>query len=531
MSNIISFIFKAKFNIKKAIIYKRAYKKILNLDLFNEEFYKNHYSSYYSGDGLEHYLFYGYKKGFAPSLDFNSFRYLEEYPDVKKSGLNPLVHYALYGINEGKSKFPSQYIIKDRLLTLNKLYLNNQNLKNEPFVSIVLLNRNGLDHLKRLFKNFSRNTNYSNFELIFIDNGSNDGSVEYVKSLNTDFNIKIIENNSNLSFSKANNIGVQAAEGEYILLLNNDVEPSFGWLNEMILTYLNNKDVGAVGAKLVFPFYNNMESDYKSFKIQHSGDIFAFKKYPLIYGYNQNTLVNPFDDEVNKTKEVVSVTAAAMLIKKSIYEELGGLDEGYIYGYEDVDFCLKLNKAGYRIFYCSSALIFHHESSTRTTNEFFKENSKRLIDRWYNYLNRNIYLDKINNDKFFCEKPLKFLLIHENPKHIKKLFYGLKERKYVVEVSDSIKNVICDDLTDIIISFSPEVIARNIESRKNTIKILWMTNTHSNNLNMNNYDLIIISDYKTYEEFEEENNVYFIENNNLDVFIDILRNYIVDKYN
>lgn len=531
MSNILNFIFKSKFNIKKALLYRKAYKKILDLNLFDEKFYKTQYNSTYSGNPLEHYLFEGYKKGFCPSLNFNSFKYLNQYTDVKESGLNPLVHYVLYGIKEGKSKFPSQYIIKDRIITTNKMYLT-KNLDTEPLVSIVLLNRNGIYNLKRLFKNFKENTNYSNYEIIFVDNDSSDNSVEYIKSIQKDFNIKIIKNSENLSFSKANNKGVRASNGEYVLLLNNDVEPSFGWLKEMVSTFLNNDNVGAVGAKLVFPFYEDIESSNKSFKIQHSGDIFGFKKSPLIYAYNQNSLCNPFDDKVNYTKKVVAVTAAAVLIKKSIYEEVNGLDEQYIYGYEDVDFSLKLNKAGYNVLYCSSALIFHHESSTRKSNQFFINNSDRLNKKWYNYLNQNIYLDKIYNNQFFCEEPLKFLLINDDleDKNFIKIFHELKNNKYQVEISNKKEYSYCDDSIDIIVSFTTEIPMKNIKCRSNSIKILWLIDLYKENSEYDEYDIIITNNQNICNNLKNCTNTYNVKNNDVNTFINILKNYIINKF-
>ncbi|OWT33399.1 hypothetical protein BGI41_02580 [Methanobrevibacter sp. 87.7] len=529
MSNILSLMSKSKFNAKKALKYSKAYDKIIDLGLFDEEFYKTHYSNYYSANPLEHYLFYGYKKGFDPCLNFNTFKYLNNYPDVKKSGLNPLVHYVLYGINENREIFPSQYLIKERILDTNKLYLNNHNFTNEPLVSIIVLNRNGVNHLKTLFKDFSKKTNYSNFELIFIDNDSSDNSVNYIKSLDLDFPVKIIENSENLSFSEANNIGVDNANGEFVLLLNNDIEPSFGWLNEMVATILSNDNIAAVGAKLLFPYYDNIDSSNKSFKIQHSGDIFSFNKYLKVYAYNNNLLSNPFDFNVNTSKKVVSVTAAAILIRKSIYTELGGLDEGYIYGYEDVDFSLKLNKSGYDVVYCSSALLFHHESSTRTTNKNFKNNSDRLINKWYNYLNRNIFLDKLNKDKFFSNEPLKFLfLTNKLNKFILDLSKKLENEGFIVELSSNSKEIYSDSLTDVIISFDTNINIEDIDLRENTIKILCLEDIVSM-VDLDLYDLIFLNDLDNYNSFNNSSKVYYLDSDYNNI-INRLKDFILEKY-
>ena len=528
MSNIFSFMLKSGFNAKKALKYSKAYNKIIELNLFDEKFYINHYSSYFSGNPLEHYLFYGYKKGFDPSLNFNTFKYLNEYPDIKDAGLNPLVHYVLYGINEGREAFPSQYIIKERILDTNKLYLNNYNFIKEPLVSIIILNRNGLSKLKILFNDFSKKANYSNIELIFIDNNSSDDSINYLKSLDLDFPVKIIENSKNLSFSKANNIGVENANGEFILLLNNDIEPSFAWLSEMVGTILKDDNIAAVGAKLLFPYYDDIDSSKKSFKIQHSGDIFSFNKYLKVYAYNNNSQFNPFDLNVNTTKKVVSVTAAAVLIRKSVYEELGGLDEDYIYGYEDVDFSLKLNRAGYDIVYCSSALLFHHESSTRTTNKNFKHNSNMLISKWYNYLNRNIFLDKLNNKKFFSSEPLKFLfIVKELDDFILDLFNKFKSQGFLVELSTDPENIYVDNLTDVIISFDSDINIQNIDLRKNTIKILCLDNI-SSIIDLDLYDLVFLNDLNTSKRYDSSK-VYYLNSDYINI-INSLKDFILKKY-
>jgi hypothetical protein len=220
---------------------------------------------------LEHYLLYGYKKGYIPSLDFDSNFYLTAYPDVKHSKINPLLHYVLYGISEGKIIQKSESLMrKEEILNTNINLLNNYTFDEEPLVSIIILNRNGLNHLKTLFKDFKKNTNYSNYEIIIVDNASTDASIKFIKELSNKLPIKIIENKENLSFSKANNNASKIAKGEYILLLNNDIEPTYGWLNEMMGTMQSKENVGAVGAKLIFPYYFDYKSSRKSFKIQHS---------------------------------------------------------------------------------------------------------------------------------------------------------------------------------------------------------------------------------------------------------------------
>lgn len=346
-------------------------------------------------------------------------------------------------------------------------------------VSIIVLNRNGEDLLKVLFKDFKTKANYSNFEVIVVDNASSDGSLDYLKSLNTDFPLRIIENDENQSFSKANNDAVKTAEGEYVLLLNNDMEPTYGWLNEMMGVMLNNDNVGSVGAKLIFPFYSY--ENEKSFKIQHASDMFTNDKNDVFVPYNQYNPLDPFFHKANFTRKCISVTGACLLVKKSVYEELGGLDEGYFYGYEDVDFSLKLYEAGYDVYYCSSALLFHHESFTRKNAPYLQDNHVRLTNKWYDLLSKEMFLDKMNQDNFFTEKTLRFAMVYDKENITPELYEKIKDlsdylvgEKYEVELFDDLLKHNIAGLVDVFVSYSKDYDIGSLDARRNVIKVLFL---------------------------------------------------------
>ena len=534
LANILNFLVKTHFNIKEALNYKKAYNMILHSDLFDEEFYKdNFYSS--DEDLLMHYLFEGYKEDFDPSLNFNTLRYYYAYPNVKKSNLNPLVHYVLWGKNENKTIFPSSILEKQNIIEENKKYLHNYEFDEEPLVSIIILNRNGRENLEILFKDFAEKTNYSNFEVILVDNASDDDSVEYVKSLDVDYPLIIMENEENLSFSKANNDAAKASNGEYVLLLNNDIEPTYGWLNEMMGIMLKNENVGSVGAKLLYPYFKEDKAHKRSFKIQHGGDIFAFGDN-LIRPHNQYKFFNPFDEHVSHTRKAISVTGAVLLVKKSLYLDIGGLDEDYFYCFEDVDFSLKLHKSNYDIYYCSSALLFHYESYTRKdNNENVERNRKVLFSKWYNYLNRHIFIDMIESKEFFCDAKLKIMLVSEkfeNKKTDDKFILNLKEefenKNYTVKLSNKIiksfKNF------DVIISFSEDLNLEKSNIRKNTINVLWLKETNDDmNLNLDFYDFIITSDKNIYDSINNPE-IHYIDSDYANEFLKILKEYIIRKF-
>jgi len=289
--------------------------------------------------------------------------------------------------------------------------------ENSPLVSIIVLNRNGLGHLKRLFDNFSNNIHYPNYEIIVVDNASIDDSISFLEDLKNTLPLEIIENKTNQSFSQANNSAVDVARGEFVLLLNNDVEPLYGWLNQMMQVALRSQEVGAVGAKLVYPYTSTSRYNQdNSFRIQHAGIAFRYEGN-FIKPYNRGNGLEPFEDRVNREEPRAAVTAAALLVKKDTYLEVGGLDEGYHYGYEDVDFCLKLLKNGYKNLYCPQALLFHYEFGTQENDPNQDVKNRRISNRelftrkWRNWLRKELRRDKINASGLFSDKPLQVALV------------------------------------------------------------------------------------------------------------------------
>ena len=428
-------------------------------------------------------------------MDFDPDFYLKAYPDVKQADLNPLFHYIAYGKNEGKLIQESYSIRrKEEICETNLAFLSNYEFENEPLVSIIILNKDGLHHLKRLFKDFSKKTNYSNYEIIVVDNASQDESVSYLKSL--DLPITVIENEVNESFSKGNNDAAKIAKGEYLLLLNNDIEPTYGWLNELVGTIVNGENVASVGAKLIFPFYFNSNRE-SSYMIQHSGDIFAERMYPCcLYAVNKSdSNLDIFDSSLTKNNPCVAVTGAVMLIDKKIYDELNGLDEEYFYGLEDVDFCLKLHQSGYNVLLSGNSLLFHHESSTRVKSESYFENDKHnystFWNKWGQYLSKNLLLDKMNSQKFFTEKNLKITIVDEENSNNKELISYISKKfndnNFTVELISDMENNYVGNSSDILLSFTDKYDLNNMIARKDIVKIIVL----SEDLKTDGYDISV----------------------------------------
>lgn len=499
--NIFNFLLKSDFKLKEALLNYKFYDKIAESGLFDEEFYLKTYGDI-TGDALTDYLFQGYRESKYPSKYFDSVLYSKTY----NIPINPLLHYVAYGKDEGKifqRIFPLRR--KEEITKTNLSFLENYEFEKEPLISIIILNRDGYSHLKRLFNNFKQKTNYSNYEIIVVDNDSTDNSVEYLKAL--DLPIRIVENTENVSFSKGNNQGAKIANGEYLLLLNNDIEVTYGWLNELVGTIVYNDDVAAVGSKLVFPFYkDNLD---KSFKIQHCGDIFAERMKPCCaYGINNSSKdLDIFDSTLTQNRQCIAVTAAAMLVSSDVYHELGGLDEDYKYGLEDVDFCLKLHKNGYKTMLSANTLLFHHESSTRIKDDSYFENDRKNTEtftkKWRKYLSKNMLIDKIRANKFFTEKDLKITIIADNKNDfIGKIANDFKKYGYTVELIDNFKNYYIGNSSDILISFSEDYNIGEIIARKDIVKIFVLKSDSDIN-KLADYDILVTND----ENIEVENSV------------------------
>ena len=526
----INFLKKAKFNPTKAKQYQKAYQKIKETDLFDEKFYLEQYHNVAKSniDPLIHYLFYGGNEGKYPSLKFNGNQYQNTYKEALNT--NPLVHYILKGQYENHETFPVNYNQQyETILKNNLLYLHNYTFTEEPLVSIIILNRNGYHHLKRLFKDFKKNTNYNNYEIIIVDNASTDQSVEYLNSL--DLPIKIIQNSQNESFSHGNNQAVQIAKGELILLLNNDIQPTYGWLNEMVGTITENENTAAVGAKLIYPYYFDRVSINKSFTIQHTKVKFEevitndYEYGPIHEDIEEKDI---FNKKYNQKEQVLAVTAACVLIKKSVYEELGGLDEEYFYGYEDVDFMLKLHEKNYNVMCAGGALLFHHESSTRNDEGKFIEqnikNIKTLTRKWEEYLFKNILLDKIKKLNFFTNYKLTIGILNTKPSNtnnetIKNLAKEVNNNDYNIELITDEKTRITSKETDILIIFDSTFDMSKLKTRKHTIKILYTEDKIPENIE--DYNIILTKN----NENNNEGNVFLIENLNLDCILDTVTKF------
>ncbi len=205
------------------------------------------------------------------------------------------------------------------------------------------------------------------YEVIVVDNGSSDGTGEFLRQLQSD--VRIITNDENLGFAKACNQGARIARGKYVVFLNNDTIPLQGWLNALVAEAEAHPEVGIVGSKLLFA----------DGTIQHAGVVFMRRLLSPYHIYRSASADVP---AVNQRREFQAVTAACMLIRRELFEAVNGFDEGFINGFEDVDLCLKVREKGHHVIYQPRSVLYHLESQTPSRNAHDEHNARYLQQRW-----------------------------------------------------------------------------------------------------------------------------------------------------
>ena len=285
-----------------------------------------------------------------------------------------------------------------------------------PKVSIVIANKDHVEDLRRCISSIREKSTYDNYEIVVVENNSTtDEIIAYYKELTNDkYNagskhgdvalsddgiVKIVKYEGSFNYSAINNLGVEHTDGEYVLLLNNDTQViTVNWIEELLM-YAQRKDVGAVGGKL---FYANKT-------IQHAGVVIGLGAHRTAghthYGQSRENL--GYMGRLCYAQNATAVTGACLMVKRALYEKVGGLDTGFAVSLNDVDFCLKLRKEGYLNVFTPFAELFHFESISRglddagekaqrynKESEVFREKWKEELIKGDPYYNPNFSLDR-----------------------------------------------------------------------------------------------------------------------------------------
>ena len=276
----------------------------------------------------------------------------------------------------------------------------------EPTVSILIPNRDHADDLRRCVESITDRTSWDNYEIIIIENNSTTDEIrQYYTALKKHPKIRIVKYEGDFNYSKINNFGASFAKGDYLLLLNNDTEViTRNWIEELLM-YAQRSDVGAVGCMLYYPDYT----------IQHAGIVLGLGAHRTA-GHSHYRMAKEnlgYMGRLCYAQNVSAVTGACMMLKRSLYNEAGGLSEDLAVALNDVDLCLKLRKKGLLNVFTPFAELFHYESASRGSDvtdgadadkaaryekecALFKEKWKAELEAGDPYFNPNFSLDYSN---------------------------------------------------------------------------------------------------------------------------------------
>ncbi len=250
-----------------------------------------------------------------------------------------------------------------------------------PKISIIIPNKDHVEDLERCISSICKLSTYDNYEIIIVENNSITDEIEaYYQSLAGKAQIKVVRYEGDFNYSKINNFGASFATGEYLILLNNDTQViSINWMEELLM-YAQRNDVGAVGAKLY----------YADKTIQHAGIVIGLGAHRTAghthYRVAQTNL--GYMGRLCYAQDVTAVTGACLMVKRALYEELGGLDEGFAIALNDVDFCLRLREKGLWNVWNPYCELYHFESISRGLDDQgekakrYNEESANFREKW-----------------------------------------------------------------------------------------------------------------------------------------------------
>ncbi len=285
-----------------------------------------------------------------------------------------------------------------------------------PKISIIIPNRDHAEDLRRCIGSIREKSTYDNYEIVVVENNSSSEEIKAYYSellgfsyeaaakeqgtvLHGEDNITIVIYKGEFNYSAVNNLGVSLSSGDYVLLLNNDTEViTVNWMEELLM-YAQREDVGAAGAKLYYPDRT----------IQHAGVVIGLGAHRTAghTHYKQPRQNLGYMGRLCYAQNVTAVTGACLLVKKSLYLQVGGLDEKFAVSLNDVDFCLKLREKGLLNVFTPFAELYHYESVSRglddkgekalryeKESERFREKWKAALDAGDPYYNPNFSLDR-----------------------------------------------------------------------------------------------------------------------------------------
>ena len=334
----------------------------------------------------------GFRKGYEGSQDYDLvLRFIErisesqihhipqvlyhwrQIPGSTATGVADNKSYALDSAVKALTDYSERNGINATITTIDNSgrYRLQRDIETDALVSILIPFKDEVEALCTCVESIFKKTHYPNYELVLINNQSmKQETAAYLAEIATDDRVMVLDYDKPFNYSAINNYAVAKARGDFLLLLNNDIEViADGWLKAM-MEHAQRPEVGAVGAKLIFP----------NETIQHAGITMgiggvaghAFKYLPRD--------ADGYFSQLQVVRNTSGVTAACLLTRRDVFEAVGGLDEvNLTVGFNDVDFCLKIREAGYLIIYTPFAELYHYESLSRgNDDELYAQNPKKF---------------------------------------------------------------------------------------------------------------------------------------------------------
>ncbi|MGD9503820.1 MAG: glycosyltransferase, partial [Syntrophobacteraceae bacterium] len=249
----------------------------------------------------------------------------------------------------------------------------------QPLVSVIIPVYGKIDYTLRCLYSLARNKPNAPFEVVVVDDKSPDDTLAMLSRVK---GVRVAANEVNSGFIRSCNLGAAEARGDYLCFLNNDTEVMPGWLDELVGSFDGFSNVGLVGSKLVYP----------NGRLQEAGSIIWNDGSAWNFGRDQD----PTSPEYNYAREVDYCSGASILLKKALFDELGGFDELYLPAYcEDDDLALKIRSRGMKVIYQPLSVVVHYEGVTSGTDTssgakaYQIENTQKLYGRWKDLLSSN----------------------------------------------------------------------------------------------------------------------------------------------
>jgi GT2 family glycosyltransferase len=221
----------------------------------------------------------------------------------------------------------------------------------QPLVSVITLNWNGLEVTTELLRSIQKHNTYPNIEVIVVDNAS---TVDPTSALTPIYpGLKVIRNQQNLGFSAGNNVGIRAAKGDYLFIINNDTEFTPGLIEGLLEVFSKYPDAGIASPKFHY-FFHKGTIEYAGYQ---SVNIFT----------GRNGMIGSKEKDEGQYNEIMPTHYAhggAMMVPRKVIDEVGLLHEGFFLYYEEFDWCNQIKKKGYKVYYQPKSLIYHKESMT-----------------------------------------------------------------------------------------------------------------------------------------------------------------------